>query len=186
MLLTEVDQNPHLLTAAEYITLDSEYRTELLGGMIYDVSPRNEPHYYAVSKLVQILFPGLPAGSIIRSEGAVAVPGWKGRDAPEVDVAVVLDKLYELGPTAADSLAFIEVSDTTYRTDRRYKMPLYVKAGVPAWIVNIRLRQVESYGSPADLELLHGRVFGERDSFDVLDVTIPVARLLVPRAESDA
>jgi len=39
--------------------------------------------------------------------------------------------------TAADALAFI-----------------YVKAGVPAWIVNIPRRQVEFCGPPADLELV--------------------------------
>jgi hypothetical protein len=184
MQLTEVERTPHLLTVAEYMTLDIEERTELLGGMIYDVSPRYEPHRYAVSKLCQILAPGLTAGQIIRCQDAVAVSDWQGRDAPEVDVAVVVDTFYELGPTAADALAFIEVSDTTYRSDRRYKIPLYVNAGVPAWIVNIPLRQVESYRSPEDLELPAGHVFGEQDSFDVLGVTIPVARLLVPRPDA--
>jgi hypothetical protein len=185
MQLTEVELSPHLLTAAEYMTLDIEDRTELLGGMIFDVSPRHEPHRYAVSMLDRILAVGLPAEHMIRCENAIAVPGWKGRDAPEVDVAVVVYNIYELGPTAADSLAFIEVSDTTYRSDRGYKIPLYVNAGVPAWIVNIRLRQVEFYGSPADLELPHGHVFGEHDSFDVLGVKIPVARLLLPSPTAD-
>jgi len=181
MHLLEVERTPHLLTVAEYMTLDIEERTELLGGTIYDVSPRYEPHRYAVRKLNQILSAGIPSGQIVSCQDAVAVSGSKGRDAPEVDVAVLVDRIYEPVATAADALALIEVSDTTYRSDRHYKIPLYVNAGVPAWILNIPLRQVESYASPADLELPHGNVVGEHDSFDVLGVTIPVARLLVPR-----
>jgi hypothetical protein len=148
MQLVEVERTPHLLTVAEYMTLDIEQRTELLGGMIYDVSPRYEPHRYAVRKLNQILSAGIPSGQIVSCQDGVAVSGWKGRDAPEVDVAVLVDRIYEPVATAADALALIEVSDTTYRSDRHYKIPLYVNAGVPAWILNIPLRQVESYASP--------------------------------------
>ncbi len=45
-----------------------------------------------------------------------------------VDVAVVARKSFVLGPASNDAFAFIEVSDTTYETDRRYKIPLYVTA----------------------------------------------------------
>jgi hypothetical protein len=184
MQLTEVELTPHLLTVAEYMSLDIEGRTELLGGMIYDVSPRYEPHRYAVRKLNQILSEGIPAGHIVSCQDPIAVSGWKGRDAPEIDIAVLVDKIYKPIAVAVDALAFIEVSDATYRTDRRYKIPLYVNAGVPSWIVNIPRRQVESYRSPEDLKLPHGQVFGEHDSFEVLGVTIPVARLLVPQPEA--
>jgi hypothetical protein len=44
-------------------------------------------------------------------------------------------------PTAADASASIEVSDSTYDDDRYPKIPLYVDAGVPAWIVNTKQRQ---------------------------------------------
>jgi len=52
-----------------------------------------------------------------------------------------------------------------------------VKAGVPAWIVNITLRQVESYGSPIDLELEHGQVFSGSAALDVLGVAFTVSDL---------
>ncbi len=49
---------PHLLTVAEYMTADIEGRTELIGGVVYDVSPRNEPHRYAVRVLTKLLIQG--------------------------------------------------------------------------------------------------------------------------------
>lgn len=169
----------HLLTVQEYMTLSIEARTELLGGVIYDVAPRNEPHRYAVRKLVQVLSRGLGADYIVQSQDAVALSGWQGRDAPEVDVAILRDRLYDPGPTAADAAALIEVSDTTYEADRRVKIPLYVSAGVPSYIVNVTLRHIECYVSSADLERPNGTVFGEQDTLRILGVDVPV-RMLFP------
>jgi hypothetical protein len=169
---------PHAFTVAEFMSLDTAKRTELLAGVVYDVSPRHEPHRYAVRELTRILIQGLPqARYAVQTQDAVAVPGWEGADAPEVDVAVLARKRYRPGPTSADAFAFIEVSHTTYAVDRGYKIPLYVNAGVPAWIVNINLRQAEFYGSPADLTLKHGHVFAAGASFKVLGVEIAVSDL---------
>jgi hypothetical protein len=83
-------------------------------------------------------------------------------------------------PTSDDAFAFIEVSDTTYGDDRRVKIPLYVNAGVPAWIVNISKRRVEHYADAADLALQHGRVFGTGETIEILGVPIAVAELFPP------
>jgi Uma2 family endonuclease len=172
-------QSPHAFTVAEFMSLETATRTELLAGVVYDVSPRNEPHRYAVRELSRILIQGLPQERYaVQMQDAVAVPGWDGADAPEVDVAVLARKKYRPGPSSADAVAFIEVSHTTCGVDRGHKIPLYVNAGVPAWIVNINLRQVEFYGSPIDLELKHGHVFAEGASFEILGVEIAVSDLL--------
>lgn len=177
MQLTETE-TPHAFTVAEYMSLETETRTELLAGVVYDVSPRNEPHRFAVRQLGGALSHVLFGSSYeVQVQDAVAVPGWHGRDAPEVDVAVIAAKKYRPGPTSADAFAFIEVSHTTYALDRGYKIPLYVKAGVPSWIVNIPLRQVECYETLADLELAHGRVLHEGDTITILGVAIAVADL---------
>jgi Uma2 family endonuclease len=172
-------ESPHLFTVEEYMALDIEARTELLGGVIYDVSPQNELHRYPVGKLNQSLSRGLGSEYIVRVQDAVAVSGWHGNDAPEIDVAVLVDRFYRPMPTAADALAFIEVSDATYTVDRKYKIPLYVNAGVPSYIANIPLRQVECYGSLQDLEAEHGRISTERDTLEleILGVAIPIAVL---------
>lgn len=170
------------------MTLETDSRTELLGGMIYDLSPKNEPHSFAVSTLTEALVLGLASTKYVaRIQDPIAVSGWKGNDAPEIDVAVIARKRYKTTPTARDAFAFIEVSDTTYRGkcgDRTYKIPLYVNAGVPSWIVNIPLRQVEFYGSVADLDLQCGHVFTENDTIEILGIAIPVADLFAKAAET--
>jgi len=171
----------HLLTVAEYMALDIDERTELLEGVVYSLLPKNEPHVRVIGMLSEILIPRLlDSPHMARFQEPLAVSGWHGKNAPEIDVAIVARKRYAVTPDASDSVSFIEVSDTTYRGkrgDRTYKIPLYVNAGVPSWIVNIPLRQVEFYGEPADLARKHGHVFTERDSFEILGIVIPVARL---------
>ena len=184
MQLTVPEISPHAFTVAEFMSLDTAVRTELLAGAVYDVSPRNEPHRYAVSILHEKLARALPERYVVRSQDAVAVPGWDGRDAPDVDVAVLARKEYWPGPTSADAFAFVEVSDTTYAVDRGYKIPLYVNAGVPGWIVNLQRRQVEFYASPAELALPHGCVRGEADAFSILGVEIAVRDLLCSRPDA--
>jgi Uma2 family endonuclease len=182
--LTVPEMIPHAFTVAEYMSLDTAVRTELLAGAVYEVSPRKEPHRHAVRELGRILNRGLPeALYVVQVQDAVAVPGWDGRDAPEVDIAVLARKEYWPGPTSADAFAFVEVSDTTYAVDRGYKIPLYVNAGVAAWIVNLQQRQVEQYESAADLASPHGRVRGEGDAFSILGVKIGVRDLLCSRPD---
>ena len=173
----------HAFTVEQYMKLDLPERTELLGGFIYDVSPRNEPHRYAVRRLAKILSRALGAEFILQVQDTIAVPDWEGKDGPHPDIAVLPDKSFGAVPSSSDALALIEVSDTTYggkRGDRNYKIPLYVNAGVPSWIVNVPRRQVEFYGSLADLELNNGRVFGINDAVEILGVSVAVADLFEP------
>jgi hypothetical protein len=170
-------ESPHVFTVAEYMALTIEARTELLAGVIYDVSPRNEPHRHAVRRLNSALARGLGEEYVVQIQDAVAVPDWQGKDAPEIDVAVLRNGIYRPVPTAADAAAFIEVSDSTYAADREYKIPLYVSAGVPSYIVNIAKRQVEVYASEEDLAAEHGRILSGPDTLEILGVAIPVAVL---------
>jgi hypothetical protein len=177
-------ERPHLFTVEEYMGLEIETRTELLGGVVYDMSPRYSPHMHAVRTLNRLLTHGLfDSNYTVQTQDPIAVSGWRGRDCPEVDVAVLVRKPYKTLPTAADAYMFIEVSDTSYALpktgDRTYKIPLYVRSGVPSWIVNIPLRHVEYYETAADLELLHGRVFAEGETIDILGIAIPVTDLFL-------
>jgi hypothetical protein len=174
----------HTFTVEQYMALDIPDRTELLEGLIYDLSPKNAPHSNVIQHLTETLVPGLIRSPLqARFEQPIAVSGWNGPHAPEIDVAIIRRKTYVQPPTAADAIAFIEISDTTYggpRGDRTYKIPLYLTAGVPSWIVNIPLKQVEQYADAAALRLAHGRVFRIGESFEIAGVTIAVAALFPP------
>jgi hypothetical protein len=52
--------------------------------------------------------------------------------------------------------------------DRNVKIPLYEAAGIPAWIVNIPDRKVESFGAQP-------REHRDGEVFELLGVAIPVS-----------
>jgi len=47
----ELSDAPHLFTVEDYLEIEIEGRTELIEGIIYDASPRDDAHRYAVNTL---------------------------------------------------------------------------------------------------------------------------------------
>ncbi len=174
------DSTPHLFTVEEYLELDIPGRTELIEGVIYNVAAKNEPHIFAVNQFSRALIRGLADEFLVRVQDPIAVSGWTGKNDPEIDIAIVANRYYSKRATHADSFAFIEVSDTTYASDRKVKIPLYVAASVPTWHVNIPKRQVEFYQVGADPNGAPTRIFTETETFEMLGVSIPVTILFEP------
>jgi hypothetical protein len=138
-------REPHLFTVEEYMQLNIPGRTELLGGLVYDVSPKYPPLTLATRRINKALTTGLSGDYAVSVQDPIAVKGQTGKYAPEIDIAVIAEKVYTTTRTDADSFAFVEVSDRTYKEDREVYVPLYVATGVPTWQVNIPDRQVEFY-----------------------------------------
>ncbi len=175
----ELLETPHLLTVEEYMSLEIDGKTELIDGIIYDVLSRSAAHRNAVNVLGHVLTRALGDTFMVQQQDAVAINGWKGRNAPEPDIAVIAAGYIEPIPTAKETFAIVEVSDSTYRRDRR-KVMLYVAAGIPSFIVNIAERRVEGYETAEDLALIHGREAGFDGDFSVLGVRVHVADLFKP------
>jgi hypothetical protein len=118
-LTVEDAERLHLFTVDEYMASDIPGRTELLGGLIYHVSAKYPPHTRAVRHLTKVLARGLdPDRFEVSVQDPIAVGGWTGRDALEVDVAVIAAKAYDKTPTSDDTFAYIEVSDSTLLRDK--------------------------------------------------------------------
>ncbi len=68
---------------------------------------------------------------------------------PQPDVVILRERSdgYAHAPARpADALLLVEVADTSYRYDRRVKLPLYARSGVPElWIVDLTHDIVEMY-----------------------------------------
>ncbi len=175
----ELLETPHLLTVEEYMSLEIDGKTELIDGIIYDVLPRNSPHRNAVNFLGHVLTRALGDKFMVQQQDAVAINGWRGRNAPEPDIAVIAPGYIDPIATANETFAIVEVSESTYKRDRR-KVMLYVAAGIPSYIVNIAERRTELYESAEDLSRIHGRVAGLGETFSVLGVRIDVADLFKP------
>jgi Uma2 family endonuclease len=88
--------------------------------------------------------------AIVRVQSSVRLDKFS---APQPDIALLRpdpDFYRQQAPTAADVLLVIEVSDTTIAADRKIKVPLYARYGVPeVWLVNLNKQCLEVYLQPA-------------------------------------
>lgn len=130
-------------------------RVELIEGEIIEMSPI-EPKHFASSNKTQRLFTALYGSTyLVRYQGPLTL----GASEPEPDIAVVEgdDETYaDHHPTTA--LLVVEFSDTSLEYDRRERLSLYAKAGIPEyWIVNLQTNTLEAYREPIpDAELPFG------------------------------
>jgi Uma2 family endonuclease len=176
--MSELGVKPHLFTVEEYMASNVPGHTELISGVIYDVPQSSPPHAHAAVFLSQRLIRQLDADRYqVRGTQPLELAGCTGYEEPEPDIAVVRESKYlEHHPTAGDAFVAIEVTDSTYMYDRNVKIPLYTGAGIPALIVNIPARRVESYAPHETNADPH--FYTEEETFDILGVPIRVSELL--------
>jgi Uma2 family endonuclease len=149
----------HRWTRAEYERmaeaglLQEGRRTELVNGVIYDMTPQSSLHTTGVSLAAQALRRVFDDGFEIR----VQVPLTLDPDSmPEPDVAAVRGTARDYRdahPTTA--VLVVEVAHTSLPFDRRKKAPLYARAGIPElWILDLEHSVLEVHREP------RGRVYG--------------------------
>lgn len=126
-------------------------RLELIEGDIYEISPIGSPHAACVKYLSRLLNELFGKDSIVGVQDPIRLDDFSE---PQPDLTLLRwrgDFYRNAHPTPADVLLVIEVADTTVETDRKVKIPLYARAGVPeVWLVNIPEEAVEIYSEPAD------------------------------------
>lgn len=145
------------LTVTEYQQMGAmglfapDERVELLEGEIYTMPPIHAPHASGVTRLTRLLYRILGDSFTISAQNPIQLTE---NSAPQPDLMVARwrDDAYALAhPTPADVLLLIEVADSTVKSDRSYKIPLYAGAGIPeAWLVNLPARRVEIFAEPVN------------------------------------
>lgn len=122
-------------------------RLELLDGEIVPMSPIGPPHAWCVKRLTRAFGP-LQSSVILSVQDPIRLPE---RSSLQPDLALLRPEATESRhPEPADILLVIEVSDTTLRTDREIKAPLYGKGGIPElWIVDIGNERIEVHREPS-------------------------------------
>ena len=79
-------------------------------------------------------------------------------------------------------LIVIEVSDSTLGFDRKVKVPLYARAGIPeTWVVNLPEECIEVYSDPAggDYQTFRSCKRGRRlQSHTLAPLRLPVSKVL--------
>lgn len=141
-----VEQYDHMIRAGIF---PPDYRAELIAGEIVEMSPIGPPHAACVGRLTRI-FSRLLEEPIVWVQNPIRLDDYSE---PEPDVAVLKprDDFYGKSlPTPADVLLVVEVSETTLDYDRKRKLPLYARAGVPeVWVVDLVGELVETFAEPS-------------------------------------
>jgi Uma2 family endonuclease len=56
----------------------------------------------------------------------------------------------QTNPTAKDVFLLVEVADSSLNYDKKTKIPLYARQGIPeVWLINVPNKQVEIYRNPS-------------------------------------
>ena len=146
----------HRITADEYHRmaevglLAPDARVELIEGEIIDMAPIGKDHMSVVDQLTRLFIRAVGDDAIVRIQGSVRL---SQMSEPEPDVVLLKprpDFYRSEFASAADTLLVIEVSDSSLRYDRDFKVPFYARHGVPeVWIVDLQHDQLLVYDSPS-------------------------------------
>ncbi len=125
-------------------------RVELIEGELIDMVPIGWAHQGCVNRLTELFVTGLRGRAVVQPQGPLRL---SERSVPQPDLAILRprpDYYAQGGPTAADVLLVIEVSDTTLAYDRDVKVPLYARHGIPeVWVVDLAGRRVLVFRQPS-------------------------------------
>jgi len=138
------DGTPHRIDFATFVRLGElgiyPTRSELVDGIVYDMSPKGDPHYFAQAELVEQLVDARAGRYRAGTEPTLRIDDENG---PMPDVLVTpRDALV----SAANADLVVEVADSSLAYDRTEKRARYARAGVKEyWVVDLQHELVERY-----------------------------------------
>jgi Uma2 family endonuclease len=158
-------------------------RLELINGEILKVAPMNAPHISYVIRLSRIFTERLTKRAIVSTQLPIVI---NEESEPEPDLSILRwrsDDYFSGKPKAQDVYLLIEVASASLLFDRRVKLPLYARAGVPeVWIVKVQERELEVYRTPKGEAYSESRVLKPSDKIALLafpDVEILLSEVFI-------
>lgn len=130
--------------------LTGEDRVELIEGELVTMAPIGSEHTAATNSLNRLLVLAVGDRGIVAAGDPVRLTR---RSEPKPDFAVQKprDGFRTMLPRPEDTMLAVEVADTSLDFDRKVKLPLYARSGIPeVWIVNLAAEVVEVHRSPVD------------------------------------
>lgn len=130
--------------------LDADSRVELLNGEIVKMATIGSPHASVVNRSNRLLTRRVDDDVLVVPGNPLRLPP---QSEPEPDLMLVRFRTdyYKAGhPTAREALLVIEVSDSSLRTDRLVKVPIYAREGVSeVWVVDIEADRIFVHTQPS-------------------------------------
>ncbi len=161
----------HKMGAAGVFEPDA--RIELLEGELLTMAPIGARHGSAVSALMRLLLrSALDDRAFVWSQGPLVLLPMSQLQPDAMLLRPRPDEYRNAEPTPADVLLLVEVSDSTINFDRRRKLPVYARHGIPeVWIVNIQERRLEVFRDPNDVG--YGATFVQRAGETITAAAFP-------------
>jgi Uma2 family endonuclease len=151
--------------AKKYFNVDEYYRMaevgilafgermELIEGEIYPMSPIGNYHASCVAQLAETLNSLKINNWFMWVQNPIRLDEY---NEPEPDIALLKrrDDFYRNHhPRPQEVLLVIEVADTSLDHDRKVKVPLYARAGIPeVWVIALNMGWIEVYAEPSNGE----------------------------------
>ena len=136
--------------------ISEDEHIELLEGQILKITI-SPPHAMTVSHFSQEMSVAFYGKAGLFSQSPLRISdNVQDINLPQPDLMLTKETFYLDHPRPKDVYLLIEVSDSTLKKDKLFKLPLYAQAGIPeVWIVNLIQRVIEVYDcTPGEAQLL--------------------------------
>ncbi|HEY4563966.1 MAG TPA: Uma2 family endonuclease [Thermoanaerobaculia bacterium] len=135
---------------AESGILAPDDRVELIEGEIWQMSPIGSRHASTVTRSARFFTLRLDGRAVVSTQNPLLLGDLSE---PEPDVAILHfreDDYAENHPTQGDVFLLLEVADSSLDYDRRIKMKLYSRYGIPeAWLADLDQSVLEVHRDPS-------------------------------------
>jgi Uma2 family endonuclease len=145
----------HRLTVADYYRMGEvgilapDARVELIDGEIIDMAPPSSAHAATVHYLTEVFVRAVEGRATVLAQNPVRLSKYSE---PQPDVALLRrrDDFYREGhPQPDDVLLIVEIATSSLRFDRRTKVRLYARHGIPEmWLVDLGGQRLVRYRAP--------------------------------------
>ena len=164
--------------------LGPDERVELIDGELIQMNPIRPGHAATVGRCTRAFITAVGDAAIVWVQNPVVAGDFSE---PQPDLVLLRPKPDDYDdalPRPDDTLAVVEVADSSLSYDRRTKMRLYARSGIPqAVIVDLVHNRVESYTDPAPDGYRTVQTLRRGDDLPLAalpDRAVPLARVLRP------
>lgn len=152
----------------EFGILSEDDRVELINGEIIKMAAIGSKHAAYVKRIREMLGEILEKAVIISVQDPIHLDDLSE---PEPDIAILkrrTDFYEQAHPEAADVLLLVEVADSSFAFDKKVKVPLYAKAGIPeVWLVDLQALELWVFHTPHKGKYQFSQAFATGDSIDI-------------------
>jgi len=135
---------------AEAGILGEDDRVELIEGEIVEMTPIGSRHAGAVNRLNRLFSERVGEHAVVSVQNPIRL-GERSEPQPDLALLRFREDFYASShPGPGDVLLVVEVAETSAEYDRRVKVPLYARFGIPeVWLVDLEGEAVEVYRDPS-------------------------------------